>query len=158
MTTAHGSATKTIAASPGTVFTAVTDLDGLPEWNAIMRSVIERPATLEPAAQWVVEFTAMGQTWRSRSTLDELDPERRRFVYRSGTDDGNPSVAEWAWTVDDDPVGSKVTVTWVLRPATFLRRVLLVRIRSRQLTREVEASLTALAAHVVDRSHPGVAS
>ena len=64
----------------------------------------------------------MGQSWRSRSRLEELDRERRVFTYRSGTDDGNPSYALW-------------------------RKVLLGPVRHRQLRRsEVPASIAALEA------------
>jgi hypothetical protein len=67
-------------------------------------------------------------------------------VYRSATDDGNPSYAHWAWDVADDPGGSRVTVSWDVHPVTFWRRVLLARIRARQITRtEIPASLEALA-------------
>ncbi len=75
------------------------------------------------------------------------DAEARRFAYRSWTDDGNPSYAGWSWEVAEDPAGSRVTVAWELHPVTFWRRVLLVRIRARQLSRrELPESLTALAA------------
>jgi len=159
MTTAQGSASAVVMAPPATVFRAITDIDRLPEWNAIMRSVVERPSKLVSGAEWVVEFKALGQTWHSRSTLETLDPVRRRFEYRAETDDGNPSRALWAWQVDEDPAGSRVTVSWDLRPVTFWRRVLFVRIRGRQLARrEVPESLRALAAHVVDQRGADVAS
>ena len=139
-----------IEASPAAVFATLTDIAGLPEWNGAMTKVVEEPEHLVAGAQWVVEFRALGQTWHSRSTLEELDVSARRFRYRSGTDDGNPSYAEWAWEVTDDPAGSRVTVRWSLHPMSFWRRVLLVRIRSRQLSRgEVPASLAALATAVV---------
>jgi hypothetical protein len=127
------------------VFALVTDLDRLPEWNAIITQVVERPATLGPDAEWVVELKAMGNRWRSRSRLLELDAGTRRFAYRSQTDDGNPSYGEWTWTIAEDPAGSKVTVSWELHPATFWRRTLFARIRHRQLNGEVRASLPALA-------------
>lgn len=159
MATAHGTASAVIAAPPATVFEAITDIDRLPEWNGIMRSVTERPSELVPGAEWVVEFNALGQTWHSRSVLEVLDAAQRRFEYRAGTDDGNPSRAVWTWQVDDDPAGSRVTVSWDLQPVTFWRRALFVRIRSRQLARtEVPESLRALAAHVVDQHGPHDAS
>jgi uncharacterized protein YndB with AHSA1/START domain len=143
-------------ASPDTVFRTVTDIGGLPSWNQKMTSVIDQPTNLEAGAEWVVEFHVLGRTWRSRSTLDELDVASRRFVYRSRTDDGNPSEAQWAWEVTDDPVGSRVTVTWSLHPVTFWRRVLLGRIRARQLAHtEVPTSLTALAAATMRAGTPG---
>lgn len=141
------SASATVPASPDAVFHTLTDIAGLPAWNAAMTSVIDEPATLEVGAEWVVEFRALGQSWRSRSTVEQLDGAGRRFAYRSRTDDGNPSYARWDWVVADDPAGSLVTVTWDLHPATFWRRVLLARIRARQLARtELPTSLAALAA------------
>lgn len=136
-----------VAASPDAVFRTLTDIAGLPSWNTRMTSVVDQPVSLEVGAEWVVEFHALGQTWKSRSTVEELDATRRRFAYRSCTDDGNPSYASWAWEVADDPGGSRVTVAWALHPVTFWRRVLLSRIRSRQLARtELPASIAALAA------------
>jgi uncharacterized protein YndB with AHSA1/START domain len=137
--------TATVAAPPETVFDLITDLDRLPEWNAHMTAVVERPAALTPGAEWVVEFRALGQSWRSRSRLETLDPERRVFSYRSGTDDGNPSFAVWEWQVGGNGDGAQVTAAWDLHPATFWRRVLLGPVRHRQLRRtEVPASLAAL--------------
>jgi uncharacterized protein YndB with AHSA1/START domain len=136
----------TVPGTPNEVFAFLTDLDRLPQWNAIMTSVVERPETLAPGAEWVVEFKAMGNTWRSRSWVEELDPARRVFAYRSGTDDGNPSYAIWRWEVEAAPEGgSRIMVSWDLNPATFWRRVLLSRIRARQLRGEVPASIDALA-------------
>ena len=140
-------ASAIVGADPDTVFRALTDIAALPTWNARMTSVVEQPAVLEVGTDWVVEFEALGQRWRSRSTVEELDASRRRFAYRSRTDDGNPSYGRWTWQVDEDPEGCQVVVTWELHPVTFWRRVLLGRIRARQLARtEVPASLAALAA------------
>lgn len=136
-----------VAASPGAVFRTLTDIAALPSWNKNMTSVIDHPGALEVGTEWVVEFHALGQTWQSRSTVEELDITKRRFAYKSRTDDGNPSHARWAWEVAEEPAGSRVTVTWELHPVTFWRRVLLGRIRAWQLARtEVPASLAALAA------------
>lgn len=144
----HGTrAVAIVRASPDAVFRTLTDIAGLPAWNTRMTSVVDQPSSLEVGAEWVVEFHALGQTWRSRSTVEELDVTKRRFAYRSRTDDGNPSHVTWTWEVADDPGGSRVAVTWDLHPVTFWRRVLLSRIRSRQLARtEVPASIAALAA------------
>jgi uncharacterized protein YndB with AHSA1/START domain len=137
--------TSTVPAPPGTVFDLITDLDRLPEWNANMTTVVERPPALTPGAEWVVEFRAMGQTWRSRSRLETLDPERRVFIYRSGTDDGNPSYAVWEWQVRENRNGANVTVAWELHPATFWRKLLLGPVRHHQLRHtEVPASIAAL--------------
>jgi uncharacterized protein YndB with AHSA1/START domain len=138
-----------VEATPDVVFTALTDLARLPSWNHRMTSVVETPAELRPGAEWVVEFRVLGRTWRSRSTLEELDTARRRFVYRSRTDDGNPSEARWEWNVTEHPSGARVHVAWALHPVTFWRRTLLVRMRARQLARtELPESLAALAAMV----------
>jgi len=144
--TMTGSASAVVPATPEAVMRTLTAIDGLPSWNDRMTRVVDRPAALTPGAEWVVEFHVFGRTWHSRSVVDELDLDRGRFVYRSRTDDGNPSEATWAWDVSADPGGSRVTVSWTLRPVTFWRRVLLGRVRARQLaSSEVPASLAALA-------------
>jgi uncharacterized protein YndB with AHSA1/START domain len=143
-----------VPADPAAVFGTLTDVARLPDWNAAMRSIIDQPDRLAVGAEWVVEFRVLGRTWRSRSAVEEFDVGARRFVYRSGTDDGNPSYARWAWEVTEDPAGSKVTVSWELHPVTFWRRTLLVRIRGRQLARtELPASLAALAAATTATDH-----
>jgi len=151
-------AEATIVAAPDVVFGALTDVSQLPRWNQRMTDVVEAPAAMEPGAQWVVAFRVLGRGWHSRSTLEVLDASARRFAYRSGTDDGNPSYAEWEWTVSDDPAGSRVRVQWTLHPMTIWRRTLLVRMRAAQLARtELPQSLTALSklldgsAQVVDQ-------
>jgi len=145
------SASTIVPATADAVLRTLTDIARLPEWNDVMTSVIDKPDRLEVGAEWLVEFHALGQTWRSRSVVEEIDLAARRFVYRSGTDDGNPSYARWTWEVSDHGNGSQVSVRWELHPATFWRRVLLVRIRARQLVRnEIPASLAALARGVLD--------
>jgi uncharacterized protein YndB with AHSA1/START domain len=143
---ASAHASTVVPATADAVFRTLTDISRLPEWNDVMTSVIEKPDRLEVGAEWLVEFHALGQTWRSRSVVEEIDLAARRFAYRSGTDDGNPSYARWTWEVTDHADGSQVSVSWELHPVTFWRRVLLVRIRGRQLARhEIPASLAALA-------------
>ncbi len=111
---------STIDTSPDVTFEFLTDLDRLTEWNAIVVGVVERPNTLVSGSEWVVELKWMGQTWRSRSTLEELALDRRVFAYRSRTDDGNPSDASWRWQVEPAAdEASRVTVSWDLRPRTF---------------------------------------
>lgn len=151
--TAHAEAV--IPAEAGTVFAALTDVRRLPEWNVRMTRVVEAPEALEPGTEWVVEFRVFRRTWRSRSTLDQLDPVARRFAHSSRTDDGNPSQAQWEWTVADDPARSRVRVAWTLHPITFWRRALLVRVRARQLVRtELPQSLAALSEMVANQPFP----
>lgn len=142
---------RRIAADPDEVFAAVTDLARLPEWNRAVTRTLELPRALHPGAEWVVEVTAFGQRWPSRSRLVEHDPAARRFAHRSGTDDGNPSYADWVWTVTPVPGGCEVAVTATLAPRTFWRRLLLARVRRHQLARrEVPDSLAALAGRLED--------
>lgn len=142
-----GGANAVVPATPEAVMRTLTTIEGLPSWNDRMTRVVEQPAALKPGAEWVLEFRVFGRSWHSRSVLDELDLDAGRFVYRSRTDDGNPSEATWAWDVTADPAGSRVMVSWTLRPVTFWRRVLLGRVRANQLAgTEVPASLAALAA------------
>ena len=148
----QGSAEATVAAPPDEVFAVVTDIDRLPEWNAVMTDVVESPAALAPGTEWVVGFRAMGQSWNSRSRLDEIDRARRVFQYRSGTDDDNPSYTTWRWQIEPAGDGSRVTLSWDLNPKTFWRRALVAHLRSRQLRSEVPASLAALARRVESSS------
>jgi uncharacterized membrane protein len=138
-----GSVTQVVAAPAPAVFALVTDIERLPTWNQLIQNVDERPETVARDAEWVVELRAMGNTWHSRSRVLEHNPGSGRFVYRSQTDDGNPSYAIWTWTVDDDPTGATVTVSWELYPKTFVRRVLMAPVRNRQLRNEVRASILA---------------
>lgn len=140
--------TAVLDASADAVFSTLTDLARLPEWNEVITKVLEQPESLRPGAEWVVELHALGSRWPSRSTVLDHDPAERRFRYQSRTDDGNPSRAEWEWQVKAlSPTTCEVTVSWLVQPRTFWRRVLLARIRARQLRhREVPASLARLAA------------
>lgn len=136
-----------LGASPDAVFQTLTDVDRLPAWNDAIVKVVEPLAALESGAEWVVEVRALGQSWNSRSRITAVDAAQRRFGYRSCTDDGNPSYALWTWTIDPHPDGGHVTVTMELHPITFWRRVLLARIRARQVGRtELPSSLRALEA------------
>jgi uncharacterized protein YndB with AHSA1/START domain len=132
-------------AQPETVFARVTDVERLPEWNHAITKVLERPARLTPGSVWKVQLHALRQSWVSASTLLELDEAAGTFRYRSQSDDGNPSYAEWEWHIEPDGTGSHVTVTVELHPVTFWRKHLLVKLRRPTLRHEVRASLEALA-------------
>ncbi|HVE64023.1 MAG TPA: hypothetical protein VNB94_09505, partial [Mycobacteriales bacterium] len=82
------------------------------------------------------------------STLTELDPESGRFAYRSQSDDGNPSFADWVWHIESEDAGSRVTVTVDVTPLTFWRKNLLIKIRRTGLRKEMHESLTALESSV----------
>jgi uncharacterized protein YndB with AHSA1/START domain len=140
------SVTTRVEADPGIVFARLTEIARLAEWNAAIPEVLEQPAELTPGAVWKVRLHALGQSWVSRSTLVEIDPERRRFRHRSQTDDGNPSYADWEWAVEPDASGAWVTATVELHPCTFWRKYLLVHLRRPALRREMRASLAALSA------------
>ena len=145
----HIDAERTIAAGADTVFALVTDPQRLSSWNATIIRTLETPSELYADAQWVVEMRALGQSWSSRSTVRAIDGEARRFTYRSQTDDGNPSYADWTWHVIPSGGGSDVRVAVDIRPVTFWRRVLLARIRARQLRAELRRSLEHLATAAV---------
>ncbi|HWS46292.1 MAG TPA: SRPBCC family protein [Acidimicrobiia bacterium] len=142
------SATAHVDASPAAVFARLTDIARLAEWNDGITQVLEQPAQLTPGAVWKVRMRALGQSWVSRSTLVEFDAEQGRFRHRSQTDDGNPSYADWDWTVQRDGTGTRVTVTVELHPRTFWRKYLLVHLRRPALRSEMRASLRALSATV----------
>ena len=138
------SATVNVALAPADVFRTVTDIQGLPKWNKGIVEVIGLPDRLQEGVLWKVRVRALGQSWVSRSTLTELDPESGRFAYRSQSDDGNPSFADWLWHIEPDGAGSRVTVTVDLNPQTFWRRNLLIKVRRPGLRKEMQLSLEAL--------------
>lgn len=134
---------------PGTtdeVFDVLTDIERLPDWNLEIPQVVEHPAVLEVGAVWVVTIHAMKTHWNSRSRVVELDREAGRFAYRSQSDDGNPSHAEWRWQLTSTPERgqTQVTVEVDIRPRTFLRRWFLSRLRRSSLQRAMNESLVAL--------------
>ena len=133
-----------VGASPEAVFSLVTDVSRLPVWNQAITDVVEAPERLDAGSVWKVRLHALGQTWVSKSQVSAIDPLTGRFAYRSQSDDGNPSYADWEWHFDDDGDGSMVTVTADLNPITFWRKHLLIRIRRPALRKEMQASLAAL--------------
>jgi Polyketide cyclase / dehydrase and lipid transport len=141
-------ATTRVNAAPAAVFGRLTDIARLPEWNDAITEVLEQPVERATGAVWKVRLHALGQSWVSRSTLVELDEVAGRFRHRSQTDDGNPSYADWEWTVKPDGSGARVTATVELHPQTFWRKYLLVHLRRPALRREMRASLRALATTV----------
>jgi hypothetical protein len=83
-------------------------------------------------------------SWKSVSTLSELDCEARRFSYRTVNADGNPYYALWAWEVTRTDDKAQVSLRWDVFLETLDRRLLAGPIRQRQLRRAVADSLSAL--------------
>lgn len=142
------SASTPMGAAPEAVFSLVTDVARLPEWNRAITEVVEAPQRLDSESEWKVRIHALGQSWVSKSRVSALDPAAGRFAYRSQSDDGNPSYADWEWHVEPHESGSLVTVTVDPNPVTFWRKHLLIRIRRPALRKEMQDSLAALAAAV----------
>lgn len=133
-----------VAKPPDRVFATIVDVARLPEWNAGISGVVEQPEHLQVGSVWKVGMRALGQSWVSRAEAREIDSTARRFSYRSQTDDGNPSFADWSWLVEPEGEGSRVTVTYDLNPRTFWRKHLLVKVREPALRKEIQRSLAAL--------------
>ena len=140
----HGAATTRVSASAREVFDLITDLDRLPEWNQAIERILEHPEALTPGAEWVVVMHPSGTPrWKSRSHLEEIEP-CARLVYRSHSEDTNPSYARWQWEITPAHDGVQVTVSWDGHPKTIGRKLIAAPIRRRMLEREVAASLDAL--------------
>jgi uncharacterized protein YndB with AHSA1/START domain len=133
-----------IARPPAEVFAFITDVDQLPAWNDLITGVVSKPADLQPGSVWKVSLAQGPMRWVSRSTVVEHDPTLGRFIYRSGTDDDNPSYAMWSWQVTPHPLGSELTVSWSVNPRTRIRRWVLAPLRARRLRAEVPTSLERL--------------
>ncbi len=142
------SASAHIDAPPRAVFAAVTDLVRLPDWNQGITEIVELPEGLARGSMWKVRVRALGQSWVSKSVVSILDSDGGVFEYRSQSDDGNPSYADWTWRIEPDGAGSNVTVTADINPRTFWRKRLLAKIRRVGLRKEIQESLEALAAFV----------
>ena len=142
-------ATTVIDAPAAQVFERITDIEHLPDWNLEIPQVFERPDVLEVGAQWVVRIHAMKTHWNSRSTITELDPARGRFAYRSQTDDGNPSHADWQWDVTEDAGSTRATVSVAAHPHTFFRRQIASRLRPSGLHKAMQQSLETLREQVL---------
>jgi Polyketide cyclase / dehydrase and lipid transport len=143
----HDSAQARLDVSADSAFACITDIERLPQWNAAIGQVIDRPAELGPGAQWTVRMQPNRlMRWGSRSTVAALDWSARRFSYRTVNTDGNPSSALWSWQVDPAGPGCDVRVRWDIRLETLDRRMVAGPIRRRQLRREVAASLRQLEA------------
>ena len=138
------SASLATVTAPETIFRLVTDPSKLPSWNRAITSVVEAPPRLATGSEWKVQMHALGQSWVSRSRVLDLDAPSGRFAYRSQSDDGNPSYADWEWRVVAGDATTRVTVTVDLKPATFWRKHVLVKLRRRSLRREMVDSLDAL--------------
>jgi uncharacterized protein YndB with AHSA1/START domain len=142
----HDHVEATIGADPAALFATITQIDRLPEWNRAIETVIDRPTVLAPGAEWTVQMhPARAMRWKSVSTLQEFDPKRRRFAYRTVNADGNPSYALWEWALTPTSSGVRVAVRWDVYLKTLDRRLLGGPIRKGQLRKEVAASLRALA-------------
>ena len=151
LTEFHGNDAARLTAAADAVFAALVDIDRLPEWNARIHHVIERPAPASPVAEgteWVVQMRASGGRWPSRSRALVVDPVAHRFEYETHTDDGNPTSALWSWQVTPAGAGCELMVTWAVYPRTWGRRLLGARIRRPALINEVRTSLAGLDAHL----------
>lgn len=144
---------RVMNASPDAVFDRIVDVEALPSWNGAIREVVERPDSLAPGAVWKVKIHAVGSTWVSKSEVTALDRAGHRFAYRSQSDDGNPSYADWNWKVDSEAGGSEVTVAVDANPKSFFRKYLLIHVRKPSLRKEMQASLAKLS-ELVRREKP----
>ncbi len=141
----RGEVSARVDARAADVFALITDINRLHRWNAAVEGLVDGPVELEVGSEWIVTMHVPKlPRWRSRSTVTHLDPEQRRFVYASTSDDRNPSYVDWFWEIADRGDHCVVTVRWHGYPLTFFRQRLGAPMRARQLTREVAASLAAL--------------
>ena len=75
LTDFHGQASTIIDAAPAEVFTAITAIDHLPEWNQRIAAVTRTPGTpLTEGAAWTVQMSVPPAKWPSRSRVLTLRP------------------------------------------------------------------------------------
>ena len=142
----HGTATARLDVPAEKVFDLITDVDRLPDWNAAIEAVEQRPAALCNGAEWrVVMHPPRMPRWKSVSSVRLIDPTNLHFEYETRNADGNPSYVRWTWEVEPDDGGAIVTVRRDVYLETLDRRLFGGPLRRRQLAREVPSSLRALA-------------
>jgi hypothetical protein len=74
LTELDGTETAHLAASAADLFDLLVDVDRLPEWNAHVHHVVERPdGPLASGVEWVIQMRAMGTRCPSRSTALIVD-------------------------------------------------------------------------------------
>ncbi len=104
-------------------------------------------AARAPGEDWDEQRRVLGRPFVLRSHVIELDRAERRLVYRSKLAGENPSFTVWSWEVEPAAAGtgSRVTLSWELRPVTFVRKHLLSPLRHRWIAhRKAPAILAAL--------------
>ncbi|MEO7428285.1 MAG: SRPBCC family protein [Acidimicrobiales bacterium] len=148
-------ATTTFDAPRDLVFRTITNIVRLPDWNAEIAKVIEVGPDLTTGAEWVVEIRAMHTHWTSRSTVLEIDADQGRFAYRSQSDDGNPSYADWRWVLSEVDGRCRVNVSVSTHPRTLFRKAIASRIRPAGLRRAMEQSLMELGNQFTDGGATG---
>ena len=87
----HGTAVGSVNAGPDATFQLITDIKGLPDWNRAIECVVEPAIELTPGTEWVVKMHPSRGMTGSRSRVEEIDTNARRFTYRTWNADGNPS-------------------------------------------------------------------
>ena len=141
----HDAAVGNVNAAPDDTFRLITEVGRLPEWNRAIERVVEPAIDLTQGIEWVVKMhPSRGMTWQSRSRVEEIDKDVRRFKYRTWNADGNPSYADWSWEVVSLDSRAQVNVSWDVYLKTLDRKWLAGPIRKRQLRKEVAESLLAL--------------
>ena len=141
----HGSASARVDAPPEAVYDLITDIDRLPEWNAAIEAVVERPPALADGAEWTIKMHPPHvPSWGSVSRVEVIDRANLRFTYETRNADGNPSYTRWAWLVVGAENYAEVSVSWDVYLKTLDRRILAGPLRKRQLEREVSTSLVAM--------------
>ena len=110
-------ASASFATTPDAVFRQITDLEHLPLWNRAITDVVEVPPSLEPRSVWKVTLHAMGRTWISRSEVRSFNPSENQIGYRSQSDDGNPSYADWDWRIIPSVLGAEVPSPYASFPS-----------------------------------------
>jgi uncharacterized protein YndB with AHSA1/START domain len=109
----HGTATARLDVPAEKVFDLITDVDRLPDWNAAIEAVEQRPAALcNGAESRVVMHPPRMPRWKSVSSVQLIDPTNLHFEYETRYADGNPSYVRWTWEVEPDDGGAIVTVRW----------------------------------------------
>lgn len=113
------SVAREIAAPPGQLYAMISDLRRMGEWSPENEGGdwLDGVPAGQPGAKFRGRNRNGTKSWKSLATVTDAQPGRQ-FTFRVTS--GPVKVAQWGYTFEPTPTGSRVTESWLdLRPRWF---------------------------------------
>lgn len=113
------SVSRSIAASPETVFAAITDITRMGEWSPENHTSVWKDGVTEAAvgARWVGENRNGNNEWVTEARVSELVPNERFTFECLAPASGDFHFSTWRYDIEATDAGCLVTEHWQdLRP------------------------------------------